>query len=441
MTVPSVETTTQSFITTTIRWGVGCLLGISILLGVWFLTQWQYVLANENVGDVAMMYLQNPTSVVNNPTAWLQNSWQVYRQKFIQHDGRVMDFFTENATTSEGQSYALLRAVWLNDKATFDTVWAWTQQNIQNRENDVLFSWKWGKDATTGEWKTLDHTEASDADQDIALALLMAHTRWGEARYKQQALAILADFWRYNVVNSKIGPVVLPGGDWYRFETAVPVTVMLNPSYLSPATYRLFGAVDASHPWEKLATTSYKVLQKSQTLGKTNLPPDWLLFNRATGEVYLNDEQSERYPTQRSVFGYDAVRTPWRFMLDVILYPTESRQVGITGTQSLLKMLPTLEAYILKHGQLPGPLSTTGVEVEPLKSKAAYGVLYPLFKTYRPALMKQLVMAYDWKQAIETDDYYAQNWYWFGLALQTLNKQGYNSAMPPLERLTYFLAP
>jgi endo-1,4-beta-D-glucanase Y len=216
---------------------------------------------------------------------------------------------------------------------------------------------------------------------------------------------------------------------------------MLNPSYFSPATYRLFASVDVAHPWERLATASYNILQKSQALGKTNLPPDWLLFNRSTGLVSLNEEGSERYPNQRSVFGYDAVRTPWRFMLDVILYPTESRQVGVTGTQSLTKMLPTLESYILTHGQLPGPLSPQGVELEPLKSKAAYGVLYPLLKTYRPALMKQLVMAYDWKQAVDTDDYYAQNWYWFGLALQTLNKQGYNSAMPPLERLTFFLAP
>lgn len=420
-----------------LRWGVGVSLGMVLLLTVWVLTQWHYVLANENVGDVAMMYLKNPTSVVNNPTDWLQNSWNVYRKKFIQHDGRVMDFFSENATTSEGQSYALLRAVWLNDKPSFDLIWAWTQQNIQNRENDVLFAWKWGEDANSGEWKTLDSTQASDADQDIALALLMANKRWEEARYKQQALAILDDFWRYNVVNSKIGPVVLPGGDWYRTDTAIPVSTILNPSYFSPATYRLFAEVDASHPWQQLASTSYKVIQKSQTLGKTKLSPDWVMLNRSTGDVYLQND-FDRYSAQRSNFGYEAVRTPWRVLLDATLFPQQS---GVTATAVLTKSLPTLEAYILKNGKLPGVLDVNGTELEPLKSKAAYGALYPLLKTYRPALVKQLVMSYDWNDATITDDYYAQNWYWFGLALQTLRKQGYNESLSPLERLTFFLVP
>ena len=422
---------------TVLRWAGGVSLGMVLLLTVWVLTQWQYVLANENVGDVAMMYLQNPTSVVNNPTEWLQNSWHLYRQKFIQHDGRVMDFFSENATTSEGQSYALLRAVWLNDKPSFDLVWGWTQQNIQNRENDVLFAWKWGKDTATGEWKTLDATQASDADQDIALALLMANKRWGEARYKQQALAILDDFWRYNVVNTKIGPVVLPGGDWYKTDTAIPVSTILNPSYFSPATYRIFAEVDTSHPWRQLAKTSYQVIQKSQTLSKTSLSPDWVMLNRSTGDVYLQND-FERYPTQKSNFGYEAIRTPWRVLLDVTLFP---RQAGAGATAMVTKTLTTLEAYILKNGKLPGLLNPQGVELEPLKSKAAYGALYPLLKTYRPALVKQLVMAYDWNDATITDDYYAQNWYWFGLALQTLSKQGYNETLPPLERLTFFLVP
>ena len=420
-----------------LRWGLGIGFGSLLLVTVWVLTQWHYVLAHENVGDVAMMYLKNPASVVSNPTDWLQNSWAVYRKKFIQHDGRVMDFFQENATTSEGQSYALLRAVWLNDKATFDLVWAWTQQNIQNRENDVLFAWKWGKDPHSDDWKTLDTTQASDADQDIALALLMANKRWEEARYKQQALAILTDFWRYNVVQSKLGPVVLPGGDWYKTDTAIPVNTILNPSYFSPATYRLFAEVDTSHPWQQLANTSYKILQKSQTLSKTKLSPDWVMLNRTTGDVYLQTD-FDRYPTQKSHFGYEAIRTPWRVLLDATLFP---REAGSTATAILTKTATTLETYIVKNGVLPGVLNPQGVEVEPLKSKAIYGALYPLLKTFRPTLVKQLVMVYDWTDATITDDYYAQNWYWFGLALQTLSQQGYNKSLSPLERLTFFLVP
>ncbi len=38
-------------------------------------------------------------------------SWNAYKEGSIQSDGRVIDHSNEKITTSEGQSYALLRAV------------------------------------------------------------------------------------------------------------------------------------------------------------------------------------------------------------------------------------------------------------------------------------------------------------------------------------------
>ena len=60
--------------------------------------------------------------------ATLENLWISYRDK-IQKDGRTIDRSRNYMSTSEGQSYALLRAVWMDDKETFDRVLKWTNNN------------------------------------------------------------------------------------------------------------------------------------------------------------------------------------------------------------------------------------------------------------------------------------------------------------------------
>ena len=91
--------------------------------------------------------------------------WSFYKQTYIQN-GRVVSLDENGITTSEGQGYAMLRAVWSNDRATFNTVWAWTKQQLQVRD-DKLFAWKW-------KGTVLDRNSATDADTDIALALILA---------------------------------------------------------------------------------------------------------------------------------------------------------------------------------------------------------------------------------------------------------------------------
>jgi hypothetical protein len=54
----------------------------------------------------------------------LMRSWGSYTSRFLE-DGRVVDPQADGVTTSEGQSYALLRAVYAGDRATFDQVRDW----------------------------------------------------------------------------------------------------------------------------------------------------------------------------------------------------------------------------------------------------------------------------------------------------------------------------
>ncbi len=70
----------------------------------------------------------------------LKESWDIYRDHFIQSDGRVIDHRI-GISTSEGQSYAMLRAVMLRDKEWFDKSYTWAKDNLQVRD-DKLFAWK-----------------------------------------------------------------------------------------------------------------------------------------------------------------------------------------------------------------------------------------------------------------------------------------------------------
>jgi cellulose synthase (UDP-forming) len=100
--------------------------------------------------------------------------WSFYRQTYIR-EGRVVSLDEQGVTTSEGQGYAMLRAVWSNDRKTFEEVWRWTQRNLQVR-NDKLFAWKW-------KGKVQSFNAATDADTDIALALLLASRRFDDMKF------------------------------------------------------------------------------------------------------------------------------------------------------------------------------------------------------------------------------------------------------------------
>lgn len=133
----------------------------------------------------------------------LDGLWNFYRFHYIQ-DGRVVSHDEGGVTTSEGQSYAMLRAVWSGDRATFDEVWQWTRQHLGR--GDHLFSWRWQD-------RIIDVNAATDADTDIALALLLAARRFDNEAYAVQALPILDAIWRHEVVTVGERKYVT-GGNW-----------------------------------------------------------------------------------------------------------------------------------------------------------------------------------------------------------------------------------
>ena len=139
------------------------------------------------------------------PAAALSKTWSSYKREFIQGDGRVIDHSDHDVTTSEGQSYAMLRAAWMHDRGTFDSVWRWTRDNLGVR-GDALFAWRWGR-SPAGNWTVLDRHGASDADQDVALALVFASREWKDQRYLQDARSVMGGIWEKEVAQVGGSPV------------------------------------------------------------------------------------------------------------------------------------------------------------------------------------------------------------------------------------------
>src|SRR3989338_1134893 len=109
--------------------------------------------------------------IVFSPSSMLQSLWRDYKDEYIEpQSGRTLDTERNNITTSEAQSYTMLRAVWMDDRETFDKSWSFTKNNLQHDE-DALFSWLYGE-RSDGSFGILTdrggQNAASDADTDIA---------------------------------------------------------------------------------------------------------------------------------------------------------------------------------------------------------------------------------------------------------------------------------
>jgi endoglucanase len=410
----------------TLRTSLAFVGGLLCIALVYLLFEWSYIFQHDTFKRHIPVLTGSPMAFLGNPPGWLKASWQGYSHKFIQHDGRVMDFYTNNSTTSEGQSYAMLQAVWVNDKKTFDTLWNWTVHNLQTRKEHKLFSWKWGerKEGSKASWGIVDESAASDADQDIAFALLMAHQRWKETHYKQAALTIMHDVWQHEVTPSKWGPVLLPG-DWHRFSKEVPDVVLLNPSYMAPYIYRLFAQVDPAHPWEKLVQSSYRIWDDALKLSASGFPPDWVWFKRSNGDVYLKEADKD-FPDMTSQFGYEACRMPWRLYLDVALtrfmhWPNPTGELLVERIRTALDK------------RFPGITDAHGKETGQFESKAREAGFWPYLILEEDRLYYQHAPYYNWHEAQTSEDYYARNWMWFAVWLQVFQQRQLAKQQPPAD--------
>src|SRR5947209_2285702 len=71
-------------------------------------------------------------AILFSPHFVLNVLWESYKKNYWEAaTGRTVDHQRSDVTTSEGQSYTMLRAVWEDDKPTFDKTWQWTQSSLK----------------------------------------------------------------------------------------------------------------------------------------------------------------------------------------------------------------------------------------------------------------------------------------------------------------------
>jgi endoglucanase len=353
----------------------------------------------------------------------LAKTWASYKESFIEN-GRVVDPKANRITTSEGESYALLQATYMDDQQTFDEVWGWTQENLQVRE-DALFSWQWGtrSDQTQG---VLDEDAATDADQDIALALLFAAQRWDAPEYQREALEIINAIWEQETATIDDRPVVV-AGTWARGDGVEGSTQpVVNPSYFAPYEYRIFAEVDPNHEWMNLVDSSYEVLAQIQADpefgGEAGLVPNWVALDAETGALLPADEDEVGTPPMQ--FSFDASRVPWRLALDWLWFKDDRARKTLDNLS-----LPRQE--LQRDGRLLAAYEADGTPAVEYEATSMYaGVLPGLLlandreerdlahQVFAEEILGSYVdgpgSAY-WGD--DPEDYYNQNMAWFATAI------------------------
>jgi endo-1,4-beta-D-glucanase Y len=212
-----------------------------------------------------------------------------------------------NSTVSEGIGYGMLIAVFMNDPSLFDNLWKYEQLHL---DKNGLMDWYVAADGSM----SLGVGGATDADEDMAFALVMADKQWGGQgslgkSYHQTAIDQMTNVWVHEVLDSNL---MLPGDTWGDSST-------VNISYFAPAYYRVFkevgGTLGTYNPtWDAAIDTVYNTigaaLNSSSGNESNGLVPAWCTTSGMPngGAIFMTGN-----PTN---YQYDSCRTPFRIALD-----------------------------------------------------------------------------------------------------------------------------
>lgn len=409
----------------------------------------------------------------------LAKSWEHYKKTLIAPDGRPLanpdtnDIDAdgnrkEHVVFSEGAGYVLQRANGMKDQATFDKVWTWTQKNLQRKniqqifnpktkawepmapdKQDNLFAWQQissvgGRD---GGVLTLYHFDpATDADLDIAAALLLAHETWGsngKVNYLKEAIPILNDIWNKE---TKViaGRRVLLGSDTQIY-TKNPFTGDpgngFNPSYIRPGYFlSLFPKHDSLHNWAELAPTSYELVikvadatmhgkQGQPVEGKVNLVPDWASLDNSFKIIDHAWSQGDHKDRNDYYWGGDAFRLPFWMVGQALKNPadTVARKylTDKTGTKADYGPHAFLKRELDTKGTIYAGYQIDGTVLWPNETLQTLSVYMTYFwaagdKASAKKLADKVMAQYDpsgfWKTK-ESEYYYGNNWVALNLML------------------------
>jgi endoglucanase len=224
---------------------------------------------------------------------WLETAWSEYKKRFIRA-GRVVDN-VNRISHSEGQGYAMLMAVKAGDRASFDEIWGWTQRELFI-EPSGLAAWQWDEKAMP---RVTDPNNATDGDMLIAWALLEAGETWRSSDYVDAARRIVTALGKTTVVQSAVGPVLLPGRLGFTSEDQTDGPVINLSYWVFPAFQRLRG-IAPEFDWSGIEASGFRLVRNAR-FGPMRLPAEWTALG---GEA---PAPAKAFPAR---FGYNAIRIP-----------------------------------------------------------------------------------------------------------------------------------
>lgn len=280
----------------------------------------------------------------------------------------------KNGTVSEGIGYGMLLAAYLDDRATFDGLWEYAKSHRNSRG---LMAWYIRADNTV-----VDRNAATDGDQDMAFALIVADARWGG--YRPDALALIASLRRHTVDAKTYLPLPddVPSGD---MEAAY-----LNPSYFAPAYYKAFAAYTGDSSWTRVADKSYEVIANihaRSAAGQTGLLPEW--SDAAGGVAYRWWESGK--PAADYHYGYNSIRAPWRLAKDAAWNCDSRARQGLDKLNAFFRGVAAaniLDGYTLEGRVLDGG---TRYHTVAFIGPAMAGALTSADEAYRQSLWNRTV--------------------------------------------------
>jgi endo-1,4-beta-D-glucanase Y len=226
-----------------------------------------------------------------------------------------------DSTVSEGIGYGMLIAVYMNDQNLFDNLWKYEQHWV---DASGLMNWYIAADGSG--LGPNGSGAATDADEDMAFALVMANGQWGgqgalDMTYEQYAVQQIQDIWKAEIEDGKLPRP----GEWGGWNT-------VNISYFAPAYYRVFATLDPGDGWPAVVQTVYDTIAYAVNPANGNqnngLVPAWCDDSHGSPctPVDMNIANDTGYQ-------YDACRTPFRIGLDWCWNgePRAQAYVGLTS--------------------------------------------------------------------------------------------------------------
>ena len=275
--------------------------------------------------------------------------WDSYSASFIDVQGRVIDPQGGDRTTSEGEAYAMFFALAADDRATFDRLLKWTQDNLASSDLQAhLPAWLWGRNKD-GEWKTIDPNSASDADIWMAYALIEAGRLWKSSYYTRIGRQMMVLIAKNEVADLPgFGPMLLPGSNGFQhghFWT-------LNPSYMPLFIFERMAAVDPAGPWGLIALGIPAMLEQSSRHG---FAMDWVDYLPGDGFYPAHEMHPGNKESDAPGGSYDAIRVYlWAGMLDG----------GGKTRPRMLDAVPAMRVYLADHDAPPEKVSDQGIPME-----------------------------------------------------------------------------